>query len=147
MNLYTIIFAIITTLFIVVTLIKFDIANLIVYRFKNYFGQIPLCNMRPDRAFKIGDFVFPLCARCTGIVVGALVITIINFKYYKTYKYILLVSILLLFPMIIDGVMQYVFSVESTNLRRVITGFIFSIGMVNIIFYIFNKIMHFNNTQ
>src|SRR5260370_3153337 len=36
------------------------------------FGHAPLCNLRPERAFHVRSFVFPLCARCAGLLAGAL---------------------------------------------------------------------------
>ncbi len=121
----------------------FNIFSLLIYRINNYFGKSPLCNMRPDRAFKIGNFVLPLCARCTGVVIGSFINALICMIYNKRYKYMLLVSILLLIPLILDGGIQYIFGIESNNIRRLITGMLFGIGIVNIICNLMNKVMTF----
>ena len=31
------------------------------------------CHQREDRSFKIGEFQFPVCSRCTGILLGQII--------------------------------------------------------------------------
>ncbi len=58
----------------------------------------------------------------------------INHKYRlkiqnTKFIYLLLIIIILLLPMIIDGVRQYVFDIESNNIKRFITGMMFGFGI------------------
>lgn len=94
------------------------------------------CHQKPERSFFLGDYQFPFCARCTGIVFGFLISLIlaqfIGFPFIS--------GIFLLFiPMIIDGLMQRYTDYESNNLRRLITGFLFGFTYVYI-FYMFGII-------
>ena len=45
----------------------------------------------------------------------------------------ILISVLLLIPLVIDGVVQLVTSYESNNLRRFITGILFGYGLIMIV--------------
>lgn len=96
------------------------------------FGEIPLCNGKRNRSIYIGDFCFPLCARCTAMVFSSLIV------YFLTVKKIikknnLIVNIALVIPLVVDGVMQYGFGYESTNFRRELTGVLWGYGMGNIL--------------
>ena len=64
------------------------------------------CHCRPERSFFWRGRQFPLCARCTGQLAG-----------------------LLLLPMIADGTVQLLTRYESTNLRRLVTGTLFGLGL------------------
>jgi len=93
---------------------------------KGSIGKKPLCNLVEDRAPKFGSFVFVLCWRCTGAVVGSL------FGYVLLFFFIinipLLFSVISLLPIAIDGGIQYLYKIESTNIRRFVTGFIAGLG-------------------
>ena len=66
------------------------------------------CHCRPDRSFHFRDGTpFPICARCTGELAG----------------------ILLLVPLIADGLLQLCTPYESGNLRRLATGLLFGYGL------------------
>ena len=89
-------------------------------------GKVPLCNGRPERAPHIGNFCFPLCWRCTSILVG--------FFAWYTIQLMLpvvnpLIGMILIAPCAFDGFTQYVFDIESTNNRRIITGLLCGIGL------------------
>lgn len=97
------------------------------------------CHQMPERSFFINKYQFPVCARCTGMMVGYimalfLVIIKINIK--------LIFCILLMIPMIIDGCVQYKTTYLSNNLKRFITGIMYGIGLiqiiVKIIYFLFN---------
>ncbi len=90
-----------------------------------------LCHRRPERSFFIRGHQFPVCSRCTGIIMGA--------AFFMVYSYIepihydwnmLVVSILLQLPYIIDGFTQYLGLRESNNTLRFITGFMGGVGVV-----------------
>lgn len=86
------------------------------------------CHQRADRSFFIGKFQFPLCARCTGIVISSLVALILNRKIRMNNK----VAVMMTIPMIIDGSIQYFKIQESTNRRRLITGLLGGFGTITI---------------
>lgn len=86
------------------------------------------CHQRADRSFFIGKYQFPLCARCTGIVISSLVALLLNRKIRMNNK----VSVMVTLPMIIDGGTQYLNIQESTNRRRLITGLLGGFGITTI---------------
>ena len=93
------------------------------------------CHQRPDRSFHFKGKPFPLCARCTGLLVGYL-LSIILFFFTGLLK--AWIVILLIIPMIIDGTGQLLGKWTSTNPRRFLTGFPAGIGISFIFFTIFN---------
>lgn len=92
------------------------------------FGSAPLCNLRPDRAFRIGSFVFPLCARCTGLVAGAIACFCCQAIGIPATPPVVL-SVILALPLAIDWTIQRVGILESTNARRFLTGFLFGFAL------------------
>lgn len=97
----------------------------------NLLTKIFCCHNRSDRSFFIRGQKLPLCARCTGIFIG-IILGIIIFLLYKIKISIL---ILLLFPLCIDGFSQSFFCYESTNNKRLFTGLLFGISLVNLFIY------------
>ena len=87
------------------------------------------CHQLPERSFFIGKYQFPVCARCTGIIAGELFALISIFGAKKAYPKLWICLI----PLIIDGVTQYFASYISNNKKRLITGFMFGIGFVNLL--------------
>lgn len=94
---------------------------------KKFLAVAFMCHQKPERSFFIKGKQFPLCARCTGILVGYFVGIIIacitGCKYYPYY-------LLSLLPMIIDGGVQQLLKVESNNIRRFITGLLGGVGII-----------------
>lgn len=125
---------------IVIGLIIFLLWDKIEYRL-SFFSIKPLCNLKEERALHIGNFVFPLCFRCMFIFIFFIFsfLIFIN-KKIKLDKRILIVSLIILIPMIIDGSIQTFFSIESTNVRRSITGSLFGLGLGYILYYLYTFI-------
>lgn len=90
--------------------------------------QSHLCHSIPDRCFTYNNRCLPICARCTGILIGGVVsLLIFNiFNIYLSYQ----ISIILVIPMIIDGGLQYLNYTPSKNNRRFVTGFLFGVGSI-----------------
>jgi len=94
----------------------------------NYNLFQPLCHQKPERSFFISGYQMPVCARCTGIYTGALILTIIypflrRLKDKSTpSKYYLIASLI---PIALDGGTQLIGLRESFNELRFVTGFIF----------------------
>lgn len=95
------------------------------------------CHCREDRSFYYKGEKFPICARCTGELVGIL------FSLFSCFFFRLSipVSILILLPMIVDGFVQLKTSYESNNRRRFVTGFLFGYGLFML--FIITTIMAF----
>nr|WP_091351304.1 DUF2085 domain-containing protein [Anaerobranca gottschalkii] len=84
------------------------------------------CHRLPDRSFYFRGKKFPMCARCTGILVGYFLGVILLF-FYPINLYF---SLILLLPLSLDGGMQYLGFYTSTNPRRFITGILAGIGTI-----------------
>lgn len=95
-------------------------------------GKEPLCNHRPDRGLYIGGFCLPLCARCTGILAGAVAAALLRrvLSIETSSIGVLALGLLLIAPTGIDGIIEYQFGIESNNPRRLITGTLAGIGCV-----------------
>lgn len=103
-------------------------------------GKILGCHQMPKRSFFIKGYQFPVCARCTGVIISAIIATIIFIKK----KLPIGLCIALSSVMLIDWSIQYLNIKESTNTRRFITGLIggFAYSTLHMYFYcfIFQKI-------
>ncbi len=87
------------------------------------------CHQIPERSFFIRGHQLPLCARCTGIVVGhgiSLLLCVLHVILP------LWGSLLMLIPLIVDGGIQFLFFVMSNNVRRFMTGMLYGIGSIQI---------------
>jgi len=99
-----------------------------------------MCHRRPDRSFHCRGKQFPICARCTGILLGYFIgygsafFTGVISVYY---------ALLLCVPLIIDGVIQFLTSYESTNLRRLFTGILTGAGIIYILLFIGSQTVRF----
>ena len=87
------------------------------------------CHQREDRSFKIGEFQFPICSRCTGILTGQLIGI---FIYVCQLSIPLYIDFLFLAIMFLDWFIQYKNIKESTNFRRFITGNLAGIAQMSI---------------
>ena len=84
------------------------------------------CHQMPERSFFIGAYQFPLCARCTGIVIGHVVSISVSL-----FQQIPVISLLAVIPLMIDGMIQRYTEYESDNLRRLITGILYGFGAMS----------------
>lgn len=90
-----------------------------------------LCHRRPDRSFFFRGHQFPVCARCTGFIVGTLCYCVFSRFVPVFYSYeLLILAILMQLPYIIDGTTQLLGYRESNNNLRFVTGFIGAIGLI-----------------
>ena len=87
------------------------------------------CHQREDRSFKIKGWQFPICSRCTGILVGQLLGIFIYIFQFRIPIYISCIFLLIMF---FDWYIQYKKIRESTNIRRFITGTLAGIAQVAI---------------
>ncbi len=103
-------------------------------RFGNKLG----CHQRPDRSFFFKGYQFPVCARCTGVVVGE-IIALFCLIFVKIEWWI---NLLLLIPMGIDWGLQFLKILTSDNYRRLITGLLGGFGLTFIYYYIIVLILN-----
>ena len=101
---------------------------------KTHFG----CHRIPERSFYFKNKQFPVCARCTGVFIGQIIMIILMF-----FNIIpsLLVSSLLLGVMFIDWFIQYKGLLKSTNFRRLVTGLMGGVGIIGIYYWIIKQII------
>ncbi|MBS5863559.1 MAG: DUF2085 domain-containing protein [Clostridium sp.] len=91
------------------------------------------CHQREDRSFKIGEFQFPICSRCTGILLGQIISVIFIFIKVNIPIYL---DFIFLGIMFLDWYIQFKKIRESTNFRRLITGTLAGIAQINILYQI-----------
>ncbi|MFE8702809.1 DUF2085 domain-containing protein [Cytobacillus sp. FJAT-54145] len=97
----------------------------------SFFIGKAICHQLPERSIIIDGHSLPFCARCTGIYIG-ICSTLIYFTLTKKFRATTIPSIklslmllLLLFPLIVDGLGSYLTIFPSNNVTRITTGFIF----------------------
>lgn len=86
------------------------------------------CHQMPERSFFLGGYQLPVCARCTGILLGNIfaLFTFWLIPFYWWY-------ILLLLPMAIDGFTQLANWRTSNNLLRLFTGMLSGYSIILIV--------------
>lgn len=115
--------------------------------FQKYFGKVPLCNRTASRGFFIKDFCFPLCSRCTSIILSMLIfyflLVEININIDTFLFSYLVFSFLFMIPTTIDYMKQFLTKKESTNIKRVVTGILAGIGISMLLYTI--KYYHYDD--
>lgn len=102
-------------------------------------GHLTGCHQLPERSFHIKGYQFPLCARCTGIVIGEWAAIPLWFIFPVGFIPACIMGV----PLVIDGGLQYLYISPSTNLRRVITGFLAGWGLMTIYIRLFLLVVGF----
>ena len=101
------------------------------------------CHQRPDRSFFYKTYQFPVCARCTGVLIGYAIAIPVYCFYGNRCLYDVPVALV----MLLDWSLQFLGIKESTNKRRFITGILggYGIGVFQIwsVFQIVNIITKF----
>lgn len=97
------------------------------------FGRIFRCHQLSDRSFHICGFQLPLCARCTGIFFGLILIGPLLCVFLPVNMYI---SFYLASFMFFDGYTQYLGIRKSNNILRLVTGIGFGYSVVSLITHI-----------
>lgn len=87
------------------------------------------CHCRSNRSFFYNGKKFPICARCTGELLGILSVPLLVWLFGVPS---IIHCILLMIPMIIDGFLQLLTKYESNNCMRVITGTLFGFGLMSL---------------
>lgn len=97
------------------------------------------CHARPDRSFYFRGKQFPICARCTGELVGMLLGILIAVCFDGPSFWI---SCLMMFPLVVDGFTQRLTAYESNNIRRLWTGILFGIAFIFMLIYFHRACIH-----
>ena len=94
------------------------------------FLDLPICHRLPDRTFKIKNRYFPVCARCTGLYIGAFSYFIYVYFFYVDYTpTLIMIAFLMIIPTFLDGLTQFFGLRESNNILRLFTGLIGGVGL------------------
>ncbi|MGB9953414.1 DUF2085 domain-containing protein [Haloarcula marismortui] len=88
------------------------------------------CHGRSERCFCYRGYQFPLCARCSGIYIGFVLVLVTELYLGLPPRSFLPAYLLLIVPMGIDGTTQLLGSRESNNPLRLITGLLGGIGIM-----------------
>lgn len=88
------------------------------------------CHQMESRSFEIKGWQFPVCSRCTGVLLGQIIGVVI---YISGLRIPIYLDCIFLFLMFMDWFLQYRKIRESTNLRRLITGTLAGIAQVCIV--------------
>jgi len=96
----------------------------------NWSVQLVSCHRRKDRSFGYRGRQFPVCARCTGIIMGYLAYPLMLLGVFAVGVAICLAMQL---PALLDGYTQYRGWRESNNLLRVITGVLAGVGQAGLL--------------
>lgn len=91
------------------------------------------CHQLPRRSFFIKGYQFPICARCTGVIIGEIIAIILILCKIKISIW---TNIIFLTIMGIDWFIQFINILESNNIRRLITGFLGGFGLTYIYYYL-----------
>lgn len=95
------------------------------------FGEWLGCHQIPERSFFCAGYQFPVCARCTGVIISSIIATLVfNKKMISLDTAFGMSSI-----MLADWLIQHYGIKESTNARRLITGLIGGYGCTTIQLY------------
>ncbi|MCM1228046.1 MAG: DUF2085 domain-containing protein [Clostridium sp.] len=95
--------------------------------FSKYWG----CHQIPERSYFFLGYQLPVCARCEGMIIGELIAVILIFTGFGIKWFYCLIMFL---PMLLDGIIQYKTAYTSTNIKRLLTGFLFGVGFIYFIF-------------
>lgn len=93
-----------------------------------------ICHRKESRCIKIGSHRSFLCARCTGLGVGLgasfflRLLRLAPSEYFPQWM-----GLLLVLPLMVDGFSQLLRIRESTNLMRLVSGVLFSLGMLTVL--------------
>ncbi|WP_366455864.1 DUF2085 domain-containing protein [Clostridium hominis] len=97
------------------------------------------CHQKAERSFFINKYQFPICARCTGLLLGYF-LGVLIFIFIGEISFIFNVIFILI--MFIDWFIQHRGIKISNNLRRLFTGSLCGIGVIGVlvnIYFLLNK--------
>jgi uncharacterized membrane protein len=105
---------------------------------KNFLDYLFICHKIPARSFFYKGKQFPICSRCTGILIGYIIgiILLVLTIFWPFFLLKPLIVLILLIPLVLDGMIQYFTKYESNNIKRLITGILAGISIIFVIYYL-----------
>jgi len=94
-------------------------------------GSLYGCHQIADRSFFIRGRQLPVCARCTGVLLGSL----LAYAFFVLWSPPLLICVFGLAVMFTDWLIQRLNIKESTNIRRLITGLLGGYSIASLFCY------------
>ncbi len=94
------------------------------------------CHRIPGRSFSLRGRQFSICARCTGIAVGA----IFSYPFFLYFSSHFALAIAAMFIFFLDGITQYADIRESTNINRFFSGALIPGAALSILVLLASKI-------
>ncbi len=97
------------------------------------FGHHIGCHQMPERSFFIKGYQFPVCARCTGVIIGEtieIILLLVNVRFHA------IIAVALILIMGIDWFIQFINWIPSNNIRRLLTGICGGIGLTYLYYYL-----------
>ena len=91
---------------------------------------LAFCHRLEERSFKVFGYVMPICARCTGQLLG-LILFLFLFHFNIAFPSIL--GFILVLPLLLDGFSQLFSFRKSNNAVRFFTGILFTLGFLSIV--------------
>ncbi len=91
------------------------------------------CHQMPERSFFFKGYQFPVCARCTGVLVSSIAACMVFFRYPLGWQW----CIGLCFVMFLDWFIQWTGIRKSTNIRRLVTGLVGGYGCMTLQLYLY----------
>ena len=104
---------------------------------KPYLALLFYCHQKINRTIFLFSNPLPICARCTGILLGIFTLPIICLVFEHIPWYLFLISSL---PIILDGFIQLKYKKPSNNFKRLITGFFFGFTLIYLL-TIYNELI------
>jgi uncharacterized membrane protein len=86
------------------------------------------CHGIPERSFRVSGRALPVCSRCTGVIAGSLAF-VPAILILPRDAWLIVISVLLTMPLVIDGMTQASGKRSSNNRIRFITGLLAGIGI------------------
>ncbi len=99
--------------------------------------SIPLCHRMTDRTIYFRNKPLPLCARCTGTLIGVFTLPIFHWGIITPSMELLMI---LTAPALVDGTTQFIGWRKSNNILRLITGFFLGTA-ISLLIVFFGKIL------
>ena len=104
------------------------------------FGRRMGCHQMPERSFFFKGYQFPVCARCTGVIIGQAVALIVAVCGVVPGWGI---DLAMLVPMGLDWGLQFLGILSSGNIRRVVTGVLGGAGLCYLYIHVFRWLFAF----
>lgn len=99
-----------------------------IFKVLNHFFAIfysPICHQSPERCIVINDIALLICARCSGIFFGALIISLLSLFYWKKRNPPVKYIFISFFPLLLDVFLVMLGLYNYSKTISFITGLVF----------------------